>query len=155
MSTQGGEFRNTTGLLIDAEGTVRVIARKYVAVIGTVSYAGQIGTGDVTAICIFSARFGCAPASADFHGFTGRVGIEGSLGEFMTLQATVGAGWYRYNSGVSGIDKGAHVVPLGLEAIVPLLPHVAAVARGERVHFRDFMGEPFNTTAVLFGVRVH
>jgi hypothetical protein len=155
VSTKGGEFRNNDGLMIDAEGTVRLIARKYVALIGTVSYAGQVGTSDVTAICIFSARFGCAPAFADFQGFAGRVGIEGSLGEFMTLQATVGAGWYGYATHVSGIDKGAHVIPLGLEAILPLLPHVAAVARGERVHFRDFMGEPFNTNAVLFGVRVH
>ena len=155
MSTRGGEFRNKDGLMIDAEGTVRLIARKYVAVIGTVSYSGQAGTGDVTTICIPSVRFGCAPASADFYGFAGRVGIEASLGEFMTVQATVGAGWYRYKSGVSGIDRGAHVTPMGLAAILPLLPHVAAVVRGERAHFRDFMGEPFSTNAVLFGLRLH
>jgi len=156
MSTQGGEFRQTDGLMLDAEGTVRLIARQYVAVIGTLSYAGQTGTGDVIAICTFSARFGCRPASADFYGFAGRVGIEGSLGGFMMLQATIGAGWYRYNhSSAPGLDTGAHVVPIGIEAILPLLPHVSVVARGERVHFRDFMGDPFNTTAVLFGLRIH
>jgi hypothetical protein len=147
--TTGGEFRSRNGIAGELAVTWRIAAVHDVAVTTTGALGGLLPTGDVTTICIPSSHGGCRPSGADLGGPSLRVGVERFFNH-VGLAASLGTGWYGKRNGPGG----AHAFPLTVAVTVPVVPHVALMAQGERIVFRDFGGENFHADAFLVGLRV-
>jgi hypothetical protein len=121
-----------------------------------------IGTQTVSGSGDFVAGFGCFPdpktgpcpvARTDASGTRTTLGIaaERPMFRFLALRAGASVGWF---GGSNTLGSGAHAYPVFAEAIVPLLPHVAAFGTLETTYLRDLGGDDITMRAQWFGLRI-
>ncbi len=151
-TTQGGDYRMTSGNTINALVSLRVTQVNATAVQLIASHSIVDYVGDVTTICAFSAHGGCAPAAVD--GWRTTVGIAFERQPYSRLSVRAGGsiGWFE---GTNTHGAGAHAYPMFAEAIVPCVPHLAAFAIVEHTFLRDLGGDNITMRSTSFGIRIY